>query len=180
MRERIDLTYGRIRLRSTVYEDGPALVSIRRTEEVRRRWRGDELEAQFAEELDDDEVFRLTIETGRQIIGLAQFAKEQDEDYRHASVDIYIDPAVHRRGYATEALRTLVDYLFDERRHHRLTIDPAADNHPAIECYSRPVGRRSGKAPASITVMVASDPATRPHPGLILPGLRGKATCGCR
>jgi len=38
----------------------------------------------------------------------------------------------------------LVDYLFDEVGHHRLTIDPAADNVAAIACYTkvgfRPVG----------------------------------------
>jgi aminoglycoside 6'-N-acetyltransferase len=35
-------------------------------------------------------------------------------------------------------------YLVDERGHHRLVIDPAADNVAAIRCYSsvgfRPVG----------------------------------------
>ncbi len=32
-------------------------------------------------------------------------------------------------------------YLVGERSHHRLTIDPAADNEPAIRCYA-PVGFR--------------------------------------
>jgi aminoglycoside 6'-N-acetyltransferase len=75
---------------------------------------------------------------------LIQFAEEDDPDYRHASIDIYIDPTVHRQGYASDAIRTLVDYLFGERGHHRLTIDPAADNEAAIRCYTavgfRPVG----------------------------------------
>lgn len=30
-----------------------------------------------------------------------------------------------------------VRYLFDVRGRHRLIIDPAADNEPAIACYSR-------------------------------------------
>ena len=29
----------------------------------------------------------------------------------------------------------LTDYLFDEVGHHRITIDPAADNAAAIACY---------------------------------------------
>ena len=136
MSEEIRLAGQRVRLRSTVPGDGPALIAIRKTDEVRLHWRGEDFEAEFADDFNDNETFRLTIETAGRIIGLVQFAEESDADYRHASVDIYIDPAVHRRGYATEAISTLVDYLFDERGHHRLTIDPAADNTPAIDCYA--------------------------------------------
>jgi aminoglycoside 6'-N-acetyltransferase len=38
----------------------------------------------------------------------------------------------------------LANYLFDHRGHHRLVIDPAANNEAAIACYStvgfKPVG----------------------------------------
>ncbi|MGB3734774.1 MAG: GNAT family protein [Ilumatobacter sp.] len=136
MSENIDLAGERVRLRSTVADDGPALIAIRKTDEVRRRWRGDDFEAEFARDLDDGDTFRLTIETAGRIIGMVQFAEELDPEYRHASIDIYIDPADHRRGYATDAIATLVDHLFDERGHHRLTIDPAADNTAAIDCYA--------------------------------------------
>jgi aminoglycoside 6'-N-acetyltransferase len=41
-------------------------------------------------------------------------------------------------------VRTLARHLLGDRGHHRLTIDPAADNEPAIRCYAavgfRPVG----------------------------------------
>lgn len=134
--EHIDLAGGRVRLRSTVPGDGPALIAIRKSDEVRRRWRGEDFESEFAEDFDDDALFRLTIETAGHIIGLVQFGEESEADYRHASVDIYIDPAVHRSGYGSEAIRMLIDYLFDERGHHRLTIDPAADNLAAIDCYA--------------------------------------------
>ncbi len=133
MSENIDLAGERVRLRSTVADDGPALIAIRKTDEVRRRWRGDDFEAEFARDLDDGDTFRLTIETAGRIVGMVQFAEELDPEYRHASIDIYIDPADHRRGYATDAIATLVDHLFDERGHHRLTIDPAADNTAAID-----------------------------------------------
>ncbi|MEL6985300.1 MAG: GNAT family protein, partial [Actinomycetota bacterium] len=42
----------------------------------------------------------------------------------------------HRQGLATEALLVLIAHLFDDRGHHRLTIDPAADNTAAIACYA--------------------------------------------
>lgn len=139
MSDDIELVGDRVRLRSTVEADGPALIAIRASEEVRRRWRGDDLEAEFADDLEDDETTRLTIEVDGRIIGLIQFAEADDADYRHASIDIYVDPSVHRRGHASDAIRTLADHLFDDRGHHRLTIDPAADNAAAIACY-RSVG----------------------------------------
>ncbi len=42
----------------------------------------------------------------------------------------------------TEAIRLLARHLFGERGHHRLTIDPAADNTAAIRAYEK-VGFRS-------------------------------------
>lgn len=78
------------------------------------------------------------------MIGLIQFAEEDDPDYRHASIDLYLEPDQHGQGLGEEAIRALVRYLVVERGHHRLTIDPAADNAPAIRCYTkvgfRPVG----------------------------------------
>ena len=64
--------------------------------------------------------------------------------YRHAGLDLYVDPAFHGRGYGTDAVATLVAYLIDVVGHQRLVIDPAADNAAAIACYSKvgfkPVG----------------------------------------
>lgn len=134
-----------VRLRPTNAGDRDALVAIRSTPEVWQRWRGDDLETEFDTDLADDEVVRFTIEAlDSTIVGLVQFTEEDDADYRHAGIDIYIDPAAHRRGYGFDAIRTLANHLFDDRGHHRLTIDPAADNAAAIACYTKvgfqPVG----------------------------------------
>lgn len=138
----IELIGRRVTLRTTTEADRSALIAIRSTDEVQLRWKGDDLDAEFTDDLADDETSRLTItETGGnekpagRVLGLVQFYEEEDPDYRHASIDIYVDPAVHRQGVATDTLQTLVTYLFDELGHHRLTIDPAADNKPAIACY---------------------------------------------
>lgn len=145
MAESLELHGALVRLRSTTATDRAALLAIRSSDEVRRRWRGDDLEAEFDRDLLDADVERLTIEshTG-DIVGLIQFCEEHDPDYRSASVDIYVDPAVHRRGFATDAILTVVEHLFGQRGHHRITIDPAADNDAAIACYARvgfqPVG----------------------------------------
>ncbi len=76
------------------------------------------------------------------VAGLVQYGEETDPDYRHASIDIFLDPAVHGRGIGTDAVRTLAGYLLTDRGHHRLVIDPAADNHAAIRCYQK-VGFRT-------------------------------------
>lgn len=127
-----------VTLRTVVAADEQALVAIRSTPEVRTRWRGDDLHAEFAKDLADDNVVRLAIiEPNGVVVGLIQFEEEDDPEYRHASVDIYVDPAWHRRGFALDAINTLVNHLFTTGGHHRITIDPAADNLPAIACYTK-------------------------------------------
>jgi aminoglycoside 6'-N-acetyltransferase len=93
---------------------------------------------------DDDDSVVLAIELDGDVVGAIQYAEETDPDYRHASVDIYLTTAVHGKGLGTDAIRTLARYLFEERGHHRVTIDPAAGNARAIAAYAkvgfRPVG----------------------------------------
>jgi len=145
MTETVELSGRTVRLRPVTKADRDALVAIRSTEAVHRWWGGDDLKADFDADLENSEVKRFTIrDPSSRIIGLIQFTEEQDPDYRHACLDIYVDPAVHRRGHGVDAISALVDFLFDEGGHHRLTIDPAVDNKAAIACYSKvgfkPVG----------------------------------------
>ncbi|MEO7836876.1 MAG: GNAT family protein [Acidimicrobiales bacterium] len=132
-----------VRLRPATGTDIPALVSIRRTPQVFARWRGgDDLAVTVQEELDEPGVTAYVIEFEEALVGWIQWQAEEEPDYRHASLDIYIDPAVHGRGIGTDAVRTLARYLLNEQGHHRLEIDPAADNAVAIRCYAK-VGFRS-------------------------------------
>jgi len=75
---------------------------------------------------------------------MVQFAEELEPKYRHASIDVFVAPAHQSRGVCTEAIELVVEHLLRERGHHRITIDPAADNAAAIACYSKagftPVG----------------------------------------
>ena len=143
-----------VRLRPITSADADRLVAIRSTPEVHRRWGGDDLRSEIDRDRSDDEVHLLAIEdaTGA-VIGLIQWAEEDDPDYRHASIDIDLDPPTHGRGLGTDAVATLAHHLFEHHGHHRLTIDPAADNGPAIRCYEkvgfRPVGvmRRYERGP---------------------------------
>jgi aminoglycoside 6'-N-acetyltransferase len=77
------------------------------------------------------------IEADGAVAGLVQYFEEPDPDYRHAMVDLFVDPALHGRGIGTEALRRVVEILVRERGHHRITIDPAANNAAAIRTYEK-------------------------------------------
>ncbi|MFF3535839.1 GNAT family N-acetyltransferase [Streptomyces sp. NPDC002466] len=132
-------------LRPTVREDVPALAAIRATPEVRARWRdGEDLEAEISADLEDSGSHHLTIEHRQRIVGMIQWHAEEEPDYRHAGIDLFLDPAVHGRGLGTDAVRTVARHLVDDHGYHRLVIDPAADNAVAIRCYTkvgfRPVG----------------------------------------
>jgi aminoglycoside 6'-N-acetyltransferase len=93
---------------------------------------------------DDPSATRFTVLAGGHIAGMVQYGEEEDPDYRHAWIDVFVDPAQRGRGIGTEAVRALAEYLLAECGHHRVTIDPAADNAPAIRSYEkagfRPVG----------------------------------------
>jgi aminoglycoside 6'-N-acetyltransferase len=128
-------------LRVLVTTDAPELRRIRATPEVCRWWGPAEDDFPFG---DEDEVTRLTIEVDGAVAGMLQFGEEVDPKYRHASIDLFLDPALHGRGIGTEVVRRVVRHLIDERGHHRITIDPAADNAAAIRAYDKAGFRRVG------------------------------------
>lgn len=133
-------------LRPLAQGDESALRRIRMTPEVLCWW--DVLEDGFPWS-DEPEATRLTIEVDGAVAGMIQFSEEPTPKYRHASIDLFLDPALHGRGLGSEAVRRVVRHLIDDRGHHRITIDPAVGNVPAIRAYEkvgfRPVGvlRRS-------------------------------------
>jgi|SRR6266536_2947567 aminoglycoside 6'-N-acetyltransferase len=130
----------RVTLRLATEADIPALAAIRETPEVFAWWGAGAVADDLASP--DDEVFAVLL-AGR-VVGAIQWYAEDEPDFRHAGIDVYLDPVVHGRGVGTDAVRTLARYLIHERGYHRLVIDPAADNVPAIRCYTkvgfRPVG----------------------------------------
>src|SRR6266487_5169755 len=92
----------------------------------------------------------------------------------------YLGGRFQDRGAGTEAVRLLAGFLFKRRGHHRITIDPAAANEPAIRCYAkvgfRPVGgllqyKRGPEGPFHCGLLMdllrdelASNPSPRKRP----------------
>lgn len=124
----------RVVLRPLAEADAPALRAIRTAPEVAAWW--GPLEDDFPES-DDPDATRFTIHRDGAVAGLIQFGEEPDPGYRHAWIDIFVDPAHGRAGVGTDAIRTLIRHLTDDRGHHRITIDPAVDNAAAIGCYAK-------------------------------------------
>jgi aminoglycoside 6'-N-acetyltransferase len=127
-------------LRPLAPGDEEELLRIHRSPEVVRWW--DEPADGFP--WDEPESVRFTIEVDGRVAGLIQYWEETEPKYRHAGIDLFVDQSLHGQGVGTEAVRRVVRMLIDERGHHRITIDPAADNAAAIRSYSkvgfRPVG----------------------------------------
>ncbi|MFC5251133.1 aminoglycoside 6'-N-acetyltransferase [Streptomyces nigrescens] len=120
-------------LRPTTATDITTLDRIVREPEVAAWW-----------SVPDDYRDMLAILCHDEVIGAIQFSEETDPEFRHASIDIFLTARRHGQGLGTDAVRTLAHWLIHERGHHRLTIDPAAANTPAIRSYRKvgfqPVG----------------------------------------
>jgi aminoglycoside 6'-N-acetyltransferase len=130
----------------------PALLRLVNEPPVARWW-GTYDEAALHDELTDDRLTVWTIVIGGSPAGVVEATVEDDPDYPNVSLDIFLSPELHGRGFGAEALRTVLRHMFEERGHHRATIDPAVENERAIRSYTavgfRPVGtlRRAERAP---------------------------------
>ena len=113
--------------------DETELLRIHRTPEVMRWW--DAPAEGFP--WDEPESTRLTVEVDGKIMGLIQFWEETEPKYRHATIDVFLDPAVHGRGVGTEAVRLVMRHVIEDRGHHRITIDPAVGNAAAVRAYQK-------------------------------------------
>lgn len=129
-------------LRPPIEADVAPLAAIRRHPLLHQHWRGgDDKVAAVREDMAEEGSTGFTIELDGRVVGWVQYSEELEPDYRSASMDIYVAADVHGQGVGTDAVRTLARHLIEDRGHHRITIDPAADNAAAIACY-RKVGFR--------------------------------------
>jgi len=139
-----ELKGDRVVLRPLGADDVPVLVEIQSQPSVAHSWgRPDEaaLRRQAAGE-SEETSFAITVDGA--VAGLIQYVEENDPMYRHAGIDIFLSEAFQGLGLGADAVRTVARHLVHERGHHRLTIDPAADNAPAIRAYEKVGFRRVG------------------------------------
>ncbi len=126
-------------------EDLDALRAIRAEPSVARWWGdldpGDDTAAKLRGSSDG---VLLVIEVATEVAGGIQYHEELNPMYHHAGIDIYLGARWQGRGLGAEAIRLVARFLFEQRGHHRLIIDPAVANTRAIASYAnvgfRPVG----------------------------------------
>ena len=134
----------RVTLRPLLESDVATLNAIIALPEVRRWWGTDPT-------VDDQDAFTIVVDG--EIAGWVGWYEEDEPDYRHGGLDIFLAPAFHGRGLGREALLLAARWLIETRGHHRLIIDPAASNATAIKTYTslgfKPVGvlRRYERGP---------------------------------
>jgi aminoglycoside 6'-N-acetyltransferase len=128
-------------LRPLELGDVAELRRIHETPEVARWW---DMPEEGFPMTDEPEATRMTIVVEGAIVGMVQFNEEEEPKYRHASIDLFVDPALHGQGVGAEAVKRVVRLLVEERGHHRITIDPATENVAAVRAYEnagfKPVG----------------------------------------
>jgi len=154
-----------VTLRPVHDDDAERLAEILAEPEVARWWPGYDLERVRSELLDDrdDNLVVFAVEADDAVVGCIQYNEEPAPDYRHATIDIFLSGAWHGKGLGTDAVRTLARHLVRDRGHHRLAIDPAADNTKAIRTYTR-VGFR----PVGVMRAYERGPDGEWHDGLLM------------
>lgn len=140
----------RVVLRLAGEADLSRLLEVLRDPEVARYWSQADDEFDRKELLagdDQDGAERITpfvISVNQETVGWIAGWEKLSRDYRHAGVDLFVSARHQGKGYGPEAIRLVCRFLFEERGHHRITIDPAADNRQAIAAYRKvgfqPVG----------------------------------------
>ena len=98
-----------------------------------------------------------------------QYHEENDPRYRHAGIDIYLGSRFQGQGAGREAVALLARYLFEQRGHHRITIDPAAANDQAIRSYTK-----AGFRPVGVMRQYERGGDGHFHDGLLMDLLRGE------
>ncbi len=132
--EAVELSGERLRLVPVAPEHRERLREIHLTPEVLRWW-GDLSEDWPADE--EEDTVQHTVLLDDEVVGYTEWYAEDDDQFRHAGLDLFLDPAVHGKGLGTELVRVLCAHLIDDQGFHRLVIDPELENEVAVACYRK-------------------------------------------
>ena len=127
-------------LRPTTADHIPVFLTILRHPDIAAWWGGYDLERVRRELLGPN---CYAIELAGEVVGLIIYREELDPDHKHAAMDLALHPDFQSQGLGSDAMRALARFLF-AKGHHRVVIDPAADNVRAVRSCERAGFRRVG------------------------------------
>jgi aminoglycoside 6'-N-acetyltransferase len=134
----------RVTLRPLRETDLPRLLAIVKEPGVREWWIDYDAESLLEDTFGDADVTPFAIELDGELIGVILATEELDPQYKQAMIDLAVDAPHIGQGFGTDALRTMIRYLMEQRGHHHILIDPAVANERAIAAYRKvgfkPVG----------------------------------------
>jgi RimJ/RimL family protein N-acetyltransferase len=152
----VDLAARRVVLRRFQPGDVEALVAYRSSAEVARyqgwevpypRVAGERFVRQMMERHPDTAgewfQFAVVLRPAGVLIGDCA-ARPHEDDFRQAEIGFTIAAGYQRRGYAAEAVRSLLGYLFERRGKHRVTACCDARNAASAGLLERLGMRREG------------------------------------
>lgn len=148
-----------MRLRTLRDDDVDPLNAIIAHPSVRRWWGTDPT-------VDDQNAFTIWVDDV--IAGWVGWYEEDEPDYRHGGLDIFLSPDFHGRGLGRETLLVMARWLIEVRGHHRLVIDPSAANTRAIKTYES-----LGFKAVGLMRQYERGPDGRWHDGLLMDLLAG-------
>ena len=134
----------RVTMRPLIEADLPSLLEILHQPGVAEWWPGYDMARLCGDTLDDPNSASLAVELRGAFVGLVILTEVKDPYYKSAGLDIALDITCVGQGLGADTLRTVARYLFEERGHHRLTIDPSLANERAIKAYERVGFKRIG------------------------------------
>ncbi|MFA5566065.1 MAG: GNAT family protein [Acidimicrobiia bacterium] len=127
-------------LRPLQVADAQALTAILNTPDVAIWWEGydyDRVLDEIVAEGDGESFGIFTEDQPEVLLGMIQYYEQDDPDYLHAGIDIFVDPARYGHGIGQRAILLLVKHLIDDLGHHRIIIDPAVNNERAIAVFQK-------------------------------------------
>ena len=90
-------------------------------------------------------AWKFIIEAEDRAIGEIQYSYSYADVTWSAGIDIFIgEPEARDRGLGTEAIRTLLQYLFETKGVSRVAIDPEPSNCRAVRAYEKAGFRLDG------------------------------------
>lgn len=129
-------------LREATPTDTAALLDCFASVEVARWWPNVDATA-LADLLADQNLTVWVVERAGSVVGLVQAYDEDDPQYRHAGLDLALDPSAQGQGLGPQVISRLVEHLVG-LGHHRVVIDPNRTNHRAIRAYEKAGFRQVG------------------------------------